>query len=220
MSNVAVVTAIISGRDILKAQPRLSDAAFIAFLDGEANCPGWMARPASAVSPDPVRNARNHKVLLHRWLPEVEYSLWIDGNVTLTCAGPLETLAKEYLRDTDVAVFRHRVRSCIYEEASACIAKKKDDAGLITRQVERYRAEGYPSLNGLAETAVLFRRHTQVVASFCELWWNEIAKGSRRDQLSFDYVAWKTGLRYSRFPGTLADNPLCWRGHHDGPSRD
>ena len=185
MSTIAVVTAITGGRDTLKQQGRVEDADRIAFLDVEASCPGWTVRPACTASPDPVRNARNHKVLLHRWLPEAEYSLWIDGNVTLTCESRLSTLVERYLRDADLAVFRHRTRRCIYEEAAACIAKGKDDAAVIERQVERYREEGYPAFHGLAETSVVLRRHSREMKAFCELWWGEIARGSRRDQLSF-----------------------------------
>jgi hypothetical protein len=44
---------------------------------------------------------------------------------------------------------------------------------------------------------VILRRHTPAVAAFNEAWWAEIQAGSRRDQVSFTYVAWKLGLRYA-----------------------
>ncbi len=216
MPPVPVVTAILNSRDTLKPQPPVEDAHLIAFLDAPATCPGWTIRPACSASPDPVRNARNHKVLLHRWLPDATYSLWIDGSILFKPDISLTTLTDLYLKDTDLAVFPHRTRSCIYEESLACIAQQKDDPSLIERQMARLRAEGYPPSNGLAETSVVLRRHTPAMAAFSELWWDEIVRGSRRDQLSFDYAAWKTGLRYTRFPGTLAANQFCIRRSHDG----
>lgn len=216
MRSIAVVTAITGGRDKLKPQAQIEDADLVAFLDSRTECLGWGVRPACSISSDPVRNARHHKVLVHQWLPHLEYSLWIDGNVTLTIDGRLSSLAELYLKDADIAVFRHRVRSCIYDEAVACTEQKKDDPDVIQRQIERYRREGYPRFRGLAETAIVLRRHSARTAAFCECWWDEISQGSRRDQLSFDYVAWKTGMHYACLPGKLSDNPLCWWGEHDG----
>jgi hypothetical protein len=51
---------------------------------------------------------------------------------------------------------------------------------------------------------VILRRHTDAIRHLNEAWWNEIVRGSRRDQLSFNYVAWKLGLRYATFPLSLA----------------
>ncbi|MEO8602136.1 MAG: hypothetical protein ABI629_06140 [bacterium] len=60
----------------------------------------------------------------------------------------------------------------------------------------------------------MLRRHSDTVAAFNEAWWDEICRGSRRDQLSFDYTARKLGLRYGHLPGTIADNPLFQRRPH------
>ena len=53
--------------------------------------------------------------------------------------------------------------------------------------------EGYPQGNGLTETGVLFRIHN-ATSHFDRLWWQCIEKYSRRDQLSFNYVLWKTSM--------------------------
>jgi hypothetical protein len=213
---VPVVTAITGGRDRLKQQPSLADAEYFAFLDREHRCTGWNAVTAYAGFDSPVLNAKHHKVLVHRWFPSAEFSLWIDGRVVVTLTGGLQELVEEHLRKTDLAVFAHRTRSCIYEEALACIALGTDDPAVIERQVGGYQREGYPEGNGLAELSVILRRHTARANSFAEAWWNEIVTGSCRDQLSFDYVAWRRGLKYSVFPGTLAQNALFHRGGHDG----
>jgi hypothetical protein len=50
---------------------------------------------------------------------------------------------------------------------------------------------------------------------FNEAWYAEIRRHSRRDQLSFDYMAQKLGLKYNVFPGTLISNPYFERHPHN-----
>ena len=56
----------------------------------------------------------------------------------------------------------HPARKCIYKEAEACIALKKDAREVIEKQIARYRAEGYPKNAGMFETGVVLRRHGNV----------------------------------------------------------
>jgi len=87
---------------------------------------------------------------------------------------------------------KHTHRSCIYEEAVACIQMRKDSSEIINSQMMRYGKEGYPPVNGLIAGRVIIRHHNnKKIISIMEDWWNEILNGSRRDQLSFNYVMWK-----------------------------
>jgi hypothetical protein len=36
-----------------------------------------------------------------------------------------------------------------------------------------------------------------------EAWWEEMTRGSVRDQVSLPYVCWKAGLRWDVIPGKL-----------------
>ena len=38
-----------------------------------------------------------------------------------------------------------------------------------------------------------------------EIWWEEIEKGSSRDQLSFNYALWRAGLVYHELGNGLVD---------------
>jgi hypothetical protein len=75
---------------------------------------------------------------------------------------------------------------------------------IIDAQIARYRAEGLPESSGLIEAPILLRRHTPAVARLNAAWWAELARGSRRDQLSFNYASWKLGFCYATFPLSLA----------------
>ena len=127
---------------------------------------------------------------------------------------PVEELIATYLAEHDLAVFDHPRRHCIYVEADACIQGGKDDPETIRDQIKRYRYEGYPPLAGLAECTVLLRRHTERMKLFSEVWWDEISRHSRRDQLSFNYVAWKLSFTYKTLPGCVEQNDFFERRPH------
>lgn len=124
-----------------------------------------------------------------------EYSVYID------CKRPY-SIDFEYLlscmeKGSDFLTRPHKRRSCLYDEGEFCIKKKKDSKEIISKQLEAYKAEGYPVHNGLHASGLLMRRHTDKVKEFSKLWWEHIEKYSHRDQISLPYVAWKHGVTIS-----------------------
>ena len=171
---------------------------------------------------DDNRNAKRFKVLPHRYLKDYEYSIFIDGNMTIL--GDVDELVDEYLGDSNIALYDHGQnkldsRNCLYEEAKIILYygklntqrcqggepgwqcegqctngfpyhHYKDNAKIIENQVNGYYTKGFPPNNGLATTMVILRRHNEKdCIELMENWWTEIQYGSRRDQLSFNYVA-------------------------------
>jgi len=145
--------------------------------------------------------ARRHKLLSHELFPNAEYSIWLDGTMKLITSP--EDLLKS-LGDNDIALFKHKERSCIFEEAEAVINSKKDNPEIVKAQMEFYREQGFPERQGLAATGVLIRRHTPKVKEFNELWWSLVDKFSVRDQLSFQYCLWKLKMDCSYIQGDCA----------------
>lgn len=150
-----VYTAITDGYDVLKQQPHaaVNGAAFVAFLDRPQESPLWRSYPIHTDFADPTRNAKIHKILSHRYLPEAEYTLWIDGSVTIVAAQPLQHLIDTCLAECDVAVFRHRLRTCVYQEASVCLERCLDEPEIIWQQMCRYTGAGFPPTRGWANAA-------------------------------------------------------------------
>ena len=146
------------------------------------------------------------KWLVHKYLTDYEYTLWLDGNMRLIT--PAGKLVKMFLATQDIAVFRHMDRSCIYAEAEDCISGQLDDPDIIKRQMDKYRKLGYPSANGLSELPAILRRHTKEIDTFSEAVWAEHCTQSRRDQLCFDFVAWQQGIQITRFPGKVTAKDL------------
>lgn len=214
-NSTVIYTAITRNYDHLKEQPLKPGVDFVAFLESPVVSKTWQYRAVHNEFSDSNRNAKIHKILSHRYFPDKLYSLWIDGSVTLDFPFSLERLIEIYLTDCDLAVFKHPERNCIYQEANVCIQRRLDDPDVIRQQIQRYTREGYPSNVGLVEATVLLRRHTEKVIEFNEAWWEEICKGSKRDQISFNYVARKLNLKYRYFPGNLRQkNYLFVRDAH------
>ncbi len=206
---LVIYTAITDYYDTLKRQSSAATvgARQVAFVDDEtrrAVTPaGWQLESIGSRGTDANRTAKYSKVLAHRVLPEAGASLWMDASVLLIAPFPMQRLAELFLADADLCVFEHDRRGCVYQEARHCIALGLDEPETIDRQMARYREEGFPPDAGLAEATVILRRHTPEIEAFNERWWSEIQGGSRRDQLSFPYVARKLGLPYQRFPLSL-----------------
>jgi len=211
---LVVFTAISAGRDSLKPAPASPRVDCVAFLDDEGgDRAGWQVRPMERVSDDPGRNAKIHKVLAHRFFPEKEISLWLDGSIELALPMATDAWMSQALADCDLAVLRHSRRNCVYQEAQEILRQGLDDPAVVRAQVERYTREGYPANLGLSECCVLLRRHCPAVEDFNELWWQEIEKGSRRDQLSFDVVARRCGVRLGHLPGGYSKPGSLFRKH-------
>ena len=179
---------------------------------------------------DNNRNAKRFKILPHRYFQDYEYSVFIDGNMTVR--GNLDDLIDKYLSDTNVAFFSHGnnhldARNSAYDEAQTIFAlgeknmnrspergilNYKDNPFVIQKQMERYRMLRYPANDGLITGMVILRRHNEAdCIKTMEDWWTEIKYNSKRDQLSFNYCAWKNDLKFNYMDGDSRDNKYFYR---------
>ena len=180
-----IYTAIAGGYDRLQSPRDLDSPASegirrMAFVDnpalcGAADCPGWQIKIMTSICTVPLMQAKRYKVLSHEALPaDTAFSLWVDGSVEFNSRLDPAYLAMKFLGNHDLALFRHSRRGCIYREAHACQIRGLDDPSVMARQMNQYRAEGYPRNNGLAECTMILRRHTPMVERLNNLWWSEI----------------------------------------------
>ena len=148
---------------------------------------------------NPVMAAREKKILFHKQFSNVREAIWVDANIRIHARFVHEVSKAGYM----FALSRHPSRDCIYEEATACMVLGKADIAAVHHQIADYLGDGYPPHNGMVETGVLYRRNVKWVRELCNAWWREIVKHTHRDQLSFNYVAWKLGAKYDTFPVTI-----------------
>jgi len=195
-----VYTAIAAGYETLKL-PEAPDPEtdYIYFAPAPAAEEGpWTYRPFEWTDEDPTRIARWHKLHAPDLFPDAETVVWIDGNITLLPGVEREIREKLLAGPNPIATLRHFDRDNIRDEAEACIARGKDDPALLRAQFARYRAAGLPEKHPFAETTIVALRpgDPRVRAVFAT-WWEELAAGSRRDQISLPFALWKHGADFT-----------------------
>ena len=218
---IAIYTSIFGGYDdLIDDQYQMDGVDYICFTDRDLESETWKVIKSTPIYNDPNRNAKKYKILPHRYLKDYDYSIWIDGNIkVISDIRPL-------CNDGSYKVYDHMYvfdkRNCIYDEAQAIlnfgkinsertpergIKNWKDNPKLIVDQMNRYISEGYPKNNGLATNPIIVRNHNDSdVIAVMEDWWTEIKYNSKRDQLSFNYIAWKNQFNFVYLQGDSRNN--------------
>ena len=188
---LVIYTVITGGKDTLSEDINTKGARAVCFTDDhELKSEKWEIVQIPTLYHDARRNSRTVKMLPHLYFPEADYSLYVDGNII--CKVPLQRLIDEWLEDTDIALFKHHTRDCLFDEAAECIRLGLDDKDVIERHTRRYT--GFPTHKGLYQCGVILRRHTEKIRRLNERWFAEYMTGCKRDQVSFPYVIEKEGV--------------------------
>lgn len=156
----------------------------------------WSVRSIPYYNKDNTRIARWVKTHPHVLLSDYEYSLWMDSNVQVDVPEFYSRIDELIACGSLIASMDHLERDCIYDEAYAIIYYNLDRIGIVLKWLIALKRDKYPRHIGMIETNCVLRQHNSTyVAIFCNEWWNVIEKYSKRDQLSFNYVAWKLNIR-------------------------
>lgn len=188
-----VFTCLAGEYDSLK-EPNAIDPNwdYICFTDLNIKSKTWkiVPIPTELNHHIPAKKARAIKLMPHRYLPDYDMSVWVDASIQIK-RSITEFVAHDFKENDVFAISKHPDRVCIYTEGEAVKKMYKDKADIVDNQLNRYRAERYPTNWGLVQSGIIIRHKTEQVIDFCERWWLEVESGSRRDQLSFNYVLWK-----------------------------
>ena len=189
-----VFTCITGGYEPLDEPEFISEGFdYVCFTDARnIKSKTWQIRPIpyelSELSP--VKMQRAIKICPHRFLPEYDLSIWVDGSIKLR--GDLNEFVKNQCGENYLCIPKHPVRTCIYKEMTTCERMKKDTPENIEPMRRLYLEEGFPKEFGLVQSNIIVRRHNQPECiSLMETWLDILVKYSHRDQLSFDYARWK-----------------------------
>ncbi len=187
-------TSLYGNLDDLPEQPvrAASNVDFIAFVGDPTLVSGtWTLRHLPPRLPgDAVRSARFAKLHPHLLLEDYDVSLYIDCTVLLK--QPPEALFDALLfgRSETMACLRNSHRDNAPDEALAILDLGYDDPETCLRQLRAYAEGGQQGTVPLIWTGLLLRfHHHKKVVTMMERWWEHVLRYSRRDQLSFCYVA-------------------------------
>lgn len=192
--DIVVYTAIFGGKDYPTPQPYEEGVRYVIFTDAPVEINGW-ENIVIPIHRSPRRTARMVKALSHKYFPDSDYTIWIDGNMQMLYKPSY--YVKKY--GEGIACRPHPEWQCIYTEALKIQEFRYENDDIIIAWVKKLIEEGYPENNLLGETGFLVRNtRFYAIKEFENLWWECIDGYSQRDQLSFDYVHWKLGTNYKR----------------------
>jgi hypothetical protein len=205
---ITVFTSIIGKKDNLIDDQVTKGANFIAFTNQKSKT--WKTVKPYDKFKDDRRNSRIYKIMPHMFF-NTEFSLWIDGNVKLKV--PAQQIVDTFLKDKDIALWKHQNRDCVYAEAEACYKFNKDTPEALGEHIREYKKRGIPAHNGLYAATVIIRRHTKRINELNEKWWAEYSRYSKRDQISFP-VAFPANEVNCIEEGTMWQNKYFERVNH------
>ena len=198
-----VYTAITGNYDFVREiGVKVPDFDYILFTDNkELVSNTWDVRYINNPDElDTVRLARQIKLQYWKYIPEYDFSVWVDGNVEV-CGNIKDFLKTLPLDISDILVSKHPHRNTILQEANTCLQLKKESKDNLIKQINKYKGENMPiGKIPLAETGVLVRTHTKKIQKFCDFWFKQIIENTTRDQIAFPYTCWKNPLALFLFP--------------------
>ena len=199
-------TCVVGDYDRLREDAaRTSSAidAFVCFGDDATRPPPppWRQQPldARARQSAPREVNRWHKLFPHELLPAARASVYRDGNLRL------EQDYGDYiavLRRSGAALgaFRHPAGRSVAEEVNSARAQDRftvRDLERVDAQLARYAREGFDLETPISANYLLVRDHEHpLLADAMQLWWQQLANESGRDQISLQYVVWKSRLPF------------------------
>lgn len=200
---IVIYTVVLDGYDPIKPPVCVNkNVRYVAITDGKAPAPWEVMRPpASRLS---IRHrSRQLKIMAHELFPDADWTIYCDGQLQMVC-DPLQLLAECGAWDrglnSDLFVFRHHDRDCIFDEISAVIRVHRDTARNTAKQAERYKRMGIAPHSGLYLGGMLIRRGQNACREFNEAWWKEVSTGSYRDQISLPVALMESSVTFTAMP--------------------
>ena len=199
-----VYSAIYGGYDAPKGQfDHDAVDSWILYTDNpDLKVPGWDVRYAPLRYPHPRMGAKWWKC--HP--PEADASLWLDGSIVLNGPEYIDIIL-DGLEGSDLTMFEHPERDCIYDEVRASEGMVKYFGHDMRAQVARYQSREWPANAGLWASTTFGRRHTPAVLAFGGAWFAHCELLTYQDQLSLPPLLDDYGLRPNPIPGNLWRNP-------------
>lgn len=151
-------------------------------------------KPEDAEIECPKRRANAILTQYNKYIPRsYDICMIIDGNITIN------TNLNEFIDKSgfstekyDMLIPKHPDRNCIYDEATAILKLKKDNAVNINSHVSKLNKAGYPRQQGLHATSLfVLNNKSEKISKLFNVWHDVyFALSSKRDQMSFDYALW------------------------------
>ncbi|WP_374659973.1 DUF268 domain-containing protein [Inhella sp.] len=194
------------------APPSDLDIRWVCFTDDpDLRSEVWQMRLLDEPLP-PERLSRRPKMLPHEYLPDAEWSLYIDNIVRfrrLPKRDDLQLGSHVEHSAQQLFAFRHATRKELVSEAEAIVQLGYERVGSLVRQLDHYRKLGQlERVRELSTCTLLLRNHHHPLnRRLGQLWWEQFLLFGKRDQMSFNVAVQQAGAQVTHWPGLKNDCP-------------
>ena len=146
-----------------------------------------------------IQKNRFFKMNAHLVFADYKYSVYVDGNVRIK-DNPWKLVNR--IGTSGVAVYRHKKRFCVYDEALFYEINRNIKDVKIHAFIKKLKKEKMPKGYGLLQCSIIYRDHeNSICRKVMEQWWNCFCNSCDRDQLSLPYILYKNSLSTMEFDG-------------------
>ena len=160
-----------------------------------------------------VQLARRTKILGTEELKQYDITVWMDGDIEWDTS--IIDFIDKYvdLEKYDLVGFKHHRRNSVAEEILACYELGKIPSEEALKIQDFYKKTDFKDDIGLIETTLLFRNfNNSTLQKAMKKWFDFIINLTHRDQLSFNYVQYLTGLKVNLLDINIWNNEYF--SHH------
>ena len=199
-NDTVIYKCVLGNYDTVEPPIKKDKYDFVIFTDIENYHDGWLNVISSKTEKNLKRKCLWYKTHPHYFFQNSEFSLWLDGNVSI-CEDGLKIIESHKLF-SEISSFKHWGRDCMFDEAAEIFTLELDKPQNINFAINSANNAKLPANWGLWETNALFiNLKDELVKKALERWWQLIYLGSERDQLSFSTSLFEVGLRANHLLG-------------------
>ncbi len=204
---ICLYTAIFGDYETLKNPVKIDGLDYICFTDNpNLKSNDWKIIYVNKNNDVyPGLEYKKIKCLSHEYLPEYDYTIWLDANFNVTDINYLKFLFDNFKGDK-ILLYKHfclagMSRDCVYQEASYSATIPKYSKEKLLSQTNEYKnLHEYPEHNGLYQSGFLLRNNKDLeVIEFNKLWLKEIQRFGKQYpqcQVSLPFTLWKLNINF------------------------
>jgi hypothetical protein len=184
---IALITATVGGFDTIKEIPKQTvDFDFIRLTDNDL----------IEIKGNARHKAKFPKMQGHLFT-DADVIIWIDGSVQILSNNFVEYMANE-VANYDIAIGKHNVRNCAYEEIDFICAeimkgneylKRRYDFDTLLEVKNFLKTLGFEHNKGLYACGIFARKNNHKANNMFDNWWQSEMQWQTNDQPLFVYLA-------------------------------
>ena len=141
--------------------------------------------------------SRERKILSPPDAGDAQWLLWLD--TSLVPRGPMAPHAETWLKDHDLAIFKHPWRDCAYEEVDECVRRKKLEPRLGNEIKSTLALNSLPKHWGLWSCGAIAWSNAflarEGIHRLRKAWWHWTQAAGFRDQIALPLALREAGMR-------------------------